>query len=310
MGVSTGELVRRLRETLPPYQQKRLSHVVMPGPGRKAHQLNWALRPEVLREILTEETDPRRVFVGVSDADSIPDRTPIAGSPSGSSAGGEPRLPGHPALPRQLRPARHSREDLRDPAVVDLHPRVDRAPAQRGQARAAPGAPRPRARRAWPGWCVPPSSSSSGAPRSAWATTSSCAWTAAGGGRLSDLGRHRGLHARLRAGPPRRADPGAAHGGGDRSPRDLRGRDPAERALVPGRARRHPVPLARLADGAHRLQPGPARAAHRQQGGGVADRRRWSTRSRAGSAGIWPTTTRATASGSTWPPARPPCRCC
>jgi cellulose synthase/poly-beta-1,6-N-acetylglucosamine synthase-like glycosyltransferase len=73
MRVSTGELVRRLRETLPPYQQKRLSHVVMPGPGRKAHQLNWALRPEVLREILTEETDPRRVFVGVSDADSIPD---------------------------------------------------------------------------------------------------------------------------------------------------------------------------------------------------------------------------------------------
>jgi cellulose synthase/poly-beta-1,6-N-acetylglucosamine synthase-like glycosyltransferase len=73
MRVSTGELVRRLRETLPPYQQKRLSHVVMAGPGRKAHQLNWALRPEVLREILTEETDPRRVFVGVSDADSIPD---------------------------------------------------------------------------------------------------------------------------------------------------------------------------------------------------------------------------------------------
>jgi cellulose synthase/poly-beta-1,6-N-acetylglucosamine synthase-like glycosyltransferase len=73
MRVSTGELVRRLRETLPPYQQKRLSHVVMSGPGRKAHQLNWALRPEVLREILTEETDPRRVFVGVSDADSIPD---------------------------------------------------------------------------------------------------------------------------------------------------------------------------------------------------------------------------------------------
>ena len=73
MGVSTGELVRRLRETLPPYQQKRLSQVAMPGPGRKAHQLNWALRPEVLREILAEETDPSRVFVGVSDADSIPD---------------------------------------------------------------------------------------------------------------------------------------------------------------------------------------------------------------------------------------------
>ncbi|HYR40926.1 MAG TPA: hypothetical protein VEW27_17365, partial [Methylomirabilota bacterium] len=73
MGVSTGELVRRLRETLPPYQQKRLSHLAMPGPGRKAHQLNWALRPEALREILGEAYDPTRVFVGVSDADSIPD---------------------------------------------------------------------------------------------------------------------------------------------------------------------------------------------------------------------------------------------
>src|SRR4029077_540527 len=71
--VSTGELVRRLRETLPPYQQKRLSHVIMPGPGRKAHQLNWGLEPEVRREVLAEETDPSRVFVGVSDADSIPD---------------------------------------------------------------------------------------------------------------------------------------------------------------------------------------------------------------------------------------------
>jgi cellulose synthase/poly-beta-1,6-N-acetylglucosamine synthase-like glycosyltransferase len=73
MGVSTGELVRRLRETLPPYQQKRLSHLAMPGPGRKAQQLNWALRPEVLREILGDSFDSSRVFVGVSDADSIPD---------------------------------------------------------------------------------------------------------------------------------------------------------------------------------------------------------------------------------------------
>ena len=73
MGVSTGELVRRLRETLPPYQQKRLTHVAMPGPGRKAHQLNWALRSEILREVLGEGMDPERVFVGVSDADSIPD---------------------------------------------------------------------------------------------------------------------------------------------------------------------------------------------------------------------------------------------
>jgi len=73
MGASTGELVRRLRDSLPPYQQKRLSHLVMPGPGRKAHQLNWALRPEALAEILGEDADPASVFVGVSDADSIPD---------------------------------------------------------------------------------------------------------------------------------------------------------------------------------------------------------------------------------------------
>ena len=73
MGVSTGELVRRLRESLPPYQQKRLSHLAMPGSGRKAQQLNWALRPEALREILGEDHDPARVFVGVSDADSVPD---------------------------------------------------------------------------------------------------------------------------------------------------------------------------------------------------------------------------------------------
>jgi cellulose synthase/poly-beta-1,6-N-acetylglucosamine synthase-like glycosyltransferase len=73
MGVSTGELVRRLRESLPPYQQKRLSHLVMPGPGRKAHQLNWALRPDALAEILGEDADATRVFVGVSDADSVPD---------------------------------------------------------------------------------------------------------------------------------------------------------------------------------------------------------------------------------------------
>src|SRR6266540_4504080 len=51
MAASTGELVRRLRDSLPPYQQKRLTHLVMPGPGRKAHQLNWALRPDAVDEI-------------------------------------------------------------------------------------------------------------------------------------------------------------------------------------------------------------------------------------------------------------------
>src|SRR5262249_48576529 len=73
MGVSTGERVRRLREPRPPYQQKRLTHLAMPGVGRKAHQLNWALRPEALREVLGEAVDPAGVFVGVSDADSLPD---------------------------------------------------------------------------------------------------------------------------------------------------------------------------------------------------------------------------------------------
>jgi cellulose synthase/poly-beta-1,6-N-acetylglucosamine synthase-like glycosyltransferase len=73
MAAATGELVRRLRDSLPPYQQKRLSHLAMPGAGRKAQQLNWALRPEHLREILGPDYDPARVFVGVSDADSVPD---------------------------------------------------------------------------------------------------------------------------------------------------------------------------------------------------------------------------------------------
>jgi cellulose synthase/poly-beta-1,6-N-acetylglucosamine synthase-like glycosyltransferase len=74
MEASTAELVRRFRGELPPYQQKMLSHLVMPGPGRKAHQLNWALRGEHLRALLGEDHDPRQVFIGVSDADSVPDR--------------------------------------------------------------------------------------------------------------------------------------------------------------------------------------------------------------------------------------------
>jgi hypothetical protein len=73
MVVPTAELVRRLRAELPPYQQKMLSAVAMPGPGIKAHQLNWALRPEFLAALLDGDDDPAKVFVGVSDADSIPD---------------------------------------------------------------------------------------------------------------------------------------------------------------------------------------------------------------------------------------------
>ncbi|HZF06141.1 MAG TPA: glycosyltransferase [Patescibacteria group bacterium] len=74
MAASTAELVRRFRGGLPSWQQKMLSVVAMPGAGRKAHQLNWALGPETLGATLGEGYDPRRVYVGVSDADSLPDR--------------------------------------------------------------------------------------------------------------------------------------------------------------------------------------------------------------------------------------------
>jgi hypothetical protein len=74
MPATTAELVRRFRDALPPWQQKMLTLVVAPvAEGRKAHQLNWALRPETLRGVLGEAWDPSGVFVGVSDADSLPD---------------------------------------------------------------------------------------------------------------------------------------------------------------------------------------------------------------------------------------------
>ena len=75
MEATTAELVRRFRDGLPPWQQKMLTVVVAPeAPGRKAHQLNWALRPETLRAVLGEDVDPTGVWIGVSDADSLPDR--------------------------------------------------------------------------------------------------------------------------------------------------------------------------------------------------------------------------------------------
>jgi hypothetical protein len=74
MPAPTAELVRRFRDTLPPWQQKMLSVVALPTGGRKAHQLNWALRLDTLRALLGDDYDPARVWVGVSDADSVPDR--------------------------------------------------------------------------------------------------------------------------------------------------------------------------------------------------------------------------------------------
>jgi cellulose synthase/poly-beta-1,6-N-acetylglucosamine synthase-like glycosyltransferase len=58
---------------LPSWQQKMVFSLVMPGRGRKAHQLNWALRPENLSAMLGDERRPEDVLVGVSDADSLPD---------------------------------------------------------------------------------------------------------------------------------------------------------------------------------------------------------------------------------------------
>jgi hypothetical protein len=75
METTTAELVRRFRDGLPPWQQKMLTVVVAPpAEGRKAHQLNWALRPATLGAILENDLDPAQVYVGVSDADSLPDR--------------------------------------------------------------------------------------------------------------------------------------------------------------------------------------------------------------------------------------------
>src|SRR5215468_7890940 len=62
MVASTAELARRFGAGLPSWQQKMLSVVAMPGEGRKAHQLNWALRPETLGVTLGEGFDARRVY--------------------------------------------------------------------------------------------------------------------------------------------------------------------------------------------------------------------------------------------------------
>jgi hypothetical protein len=74
MPESTGVLCQQFRADLPPYDAKRLVHVVLPGSGRKAEQLNLGLTPQVLAQVLEgAASDPSRVFVGVFDADSVPD---------------------------------------------------------------------------------------------------------------------------------------------------------------------------------------------------------------------------------------------
>jgi hypothetical protein len=89
MEAPTAELVRRFRAELPPWQQKMLSVIAMPGGGRKAHQLNWALRRDFLGGLLDGQHDPRRVWVGVSDADSVPDPNVYRWIAADILAGGE-----------------------------------------------------------------------------------------------------------------------------------------------------------------------------------------------------------------------------
>ena len=72
MGGSTADIVRRFWAGLPAHAKPVLQQVAMPGVGRKAHQLNWALNSWVVRDVI-RTTAADRVFVGVSDADSIPD---------------------------------------------------------------------------------------------------------------------------------------------------------------------------------------------------------------------------------------------
>jgi hypothetical protein len=95
MGISTGELVRRLRDTLPPYQQKRLTHMAMPGPGRKASQLNWALRAESLRDV------PRLRWGQRCRLAARPRHLPLD-RPAGDPGPGCQSLSGDHPVPRQL----------------------------------------------------------------------------------------------------------------------------------------------------------------------------------------------------------------
>ena len=127
---------------------------------------------------------------------------------------------------------------------------------------------------AGPRWSGPSSSSASAARRSASATTSSCGST-----------RCRRWAASPPRAPPRtprsatRWAPAASSSAPlpmlelTDLPETTREGDPAERALVQGRARRRAVPARGLAGRADRVQPRPARPPRRQQGRRVAHRR-------------------------------------
>ncbi len=177
--LSTAELVRRFRAELPPYQQKMLSQLAMPGhgpqsastelgaPGRAPHSAaGRGLRsaPGVHRR--------ERCRLGARSQRVPLDRRRRHG------AGRRPHgLPGGHALPGQLRSAAREGTGVRGPAVVDLHPRLDRAAHQRGPAGTLVhprDGPRPAPGR---GLCDRSSSSRADVRRSVSGTTSSCAST-------------------------------------------------------------------------------------------------------------------------------------
>ena len=124
---------------LPPCDAKRLAHFVLPGPGRKADQLNWALRPEALAQVLAADVDdPSRVFVGVFDADSVPDPDTLRWIAGEERAGrGALAYQGVTLSLANWDMPRDPGPHLRRAAVVDLHPRVPRAARQRGPAHPA-----------------------------------------------------------------------------------------------------------------------------------------------------------------------------
>ena len=86
--------------------------------------------------MLGRRRGPDAVFVGVSDADSMPDPDTLRWI-AGEELAGRPRLAyqGVTLSLANWEPLGDPRADLRHPAVVHLHARVARAARQRGQAR-------------------------------------------------------------------------------------------------------------------------------------------------------------------------------
>ena len=281
MGVSTAELVRRFREALPPWQQKMLSLVAMPGEGRKARQLNWALRPEVLKPLLDLRYDPARVWIGLSDADSIPDPNVYRWIAADlANCRGQRAYQGV-----TLSLANFDRLDVRgrvcavQQSSIFIRVSIARLINERRRieafARLQARAPRvARLLRPVFELCLRRSQICLGHNQFVRLDVLQNL------GRIPDVRRDGRLDPGLRAGRARRPDGRDADAGAGRHARDERRHGSAECALVQGRARRRRVSPRRLAREADRVQFRSARPARRQQGDRVADRRRRLSRAR------------------------------